>query len=121
MASSSVKEEVEDDAKDHPQSMLLAPIQQNPGDAIHPHEPMQGAALTEDRWWELFYDIYDSFLIAIAVVLLVKTSLCVYAYNKDKYSRGLSLDAVSRMTVYLIRFNEQVGVPGQCHIKANFP
>lgn len=73
-----------------------------------PQWPSQPGTLVEDPRWELMYDLYDSFLIVIAVVLLVKTSLCIYAFDLDKYNRAKFLDAVSPLTLKLIRFNEQV-------------
>ena len=72
--------------------------------------PSQPGTLVEDPRWELLYDLYDSFLVIIAIILILKTSLCIYAFNKDKAYTGKYLDAVSPLTLNLIQFNEQASI-----------
>lgn len=81
----------------------------NADDGRNPQQPpIDPSPLTEPFLWEVWYTSYDCGLVAIAVLLLLKTSLVIYAYNMDKYNRGLNLDAVSELTKALIRLNDQV-------------
>lgn len=87
-------------------------------DLIQPqpvHWPAQSGTLVNDPRWALMLDIYDSFLIVVAIVLLLKTSLCIYAWKKDRDYSGKELDSVSPLTTNLIKFNEQAsGVHQDC-------
>lgn len=107
-SSATVHEQAEDDSNGHLQPMLHGKPQLLPGASPTIQWESDPRHLREDPRWELFFDVYDSFLIVITLVLLAKTSLCVYAYNKDKWARGIYLDTVSMLTLNLIRFNEQV-------------
>lgn len=66
--------------------------------------------LEEERQYEILYDLYDTFLCLLAFMLIVKTSLVVYANSRDQYNRGLLVDQVSPLTLNLIQFNEQVSL-----------
>lgn len=78
------------------------------------HWPAQPGTLVNDPRWALMLDIYDSFLIVVATVLLLKTSLCIYAWRKDRNFSGKELDSVSLLTINLIKFNEQVSDEYHC-------
>lgn len=86
-----------------PQTHLAAP----PLPTSPAYWPAQPGTLVNDPRWTLMLDIYDSFLIVVATVLLLKTSLCIYAWRKDRVFSGKELDSVSPLTINLIKFNEQ--------------
>lgn len=89
----------------------LKPIlpQQAPAPLLHPEwHTAQPDSLGEEPFWEFFMTAYDLFLCFIAFVLLLKTSLVIYAWHKDKENYGYSLDNVSNLTLKLLSFNEQV-------------
>lgn len=69
--------------------------------------------LSEDPWWTIFYDAYDTFLCLLALTLMVKTSLVIYAWTIDKENHGPNLDKVSSLTKKLIAFNDQVSLNGK--------
>lgn len=107
-ATITVQEHPEDESNGQSQPMLHGQPQLLPGHSPTITFDSDPRHLAEDWKWELFFDVYDSFLVVITLVLLAKTSLCIYAWNRDKAARGLYLDTVSSMTLNLIRFNEQV-------------
>lgn len=72
--------------------------------------PVEPGSLVADRQYDIFMTVYDSFLCAIPLFLIAKTSLCIYAHNLDKYHSGYTIDAVSRLTIFLLNFNDQVSL-----------
>jgi hypothetical protein len=52
--------------------------------------------------------VFDIFLIAIPAVLIIKIILCLIAYGIDKWKRNISIETVSPLSVFLVKFNEQV-------------
>lgn len=113
----SIKEVGDDSANDDFQPMLneqRTAYTTLPPTTQWPHQP---ATLVEDPRWELLYDLYDIFLMIVAIILIIKTSLCIYAFSIDKMFRGKYLDGVSALTLKLIEFNEQVCVL-HCHLQS---
>lgn len=98
-AISTVEELNEDGSKSLPQDRPNGQTQQNLFEPRH---------LTEDQFWETLYDALDYGIVAITIALLVKTSLCIYAYYHDAPNRGLTLDAASLLSRGLIYLNGQV-------------
>lgn len=72
--------------------------------------PVEPAPLAADPTYDILMDIYDSFLCAIPLFLIAKTSLCIYAHHIDKENRGNYIDQVSRLTTFLLNFNDQVSL-----------
>lgn len=103
-----IQEHAEDEANAHLQPMLHGEPKLLPGHSPTITFDADPRHLAEDWKWELFFDIYDSFLLVITLVLLAKTSLCIFAWKHDRNAHGIYLDTVSAMTLNLIRFNEQV-------------
>jgi hypothetical protein len=52
---------------------------------------------------------FDAFLIAIPILLMVKIVLCMVASVIDRKHQDASIDAVSNLTIFLVKFNSQVG------------
>lgn len=102
-------QEISEDGRNDDVQPMLSEQRATHSDTLPPTQwPYQAGTLVEDPRWELLYDLYDSFLLIVAIVLILKTSLCIYAWNHDKMFRGKYLDAVSPLTLRLIEFNEQV-------------
>lgn len=64
--------------------------------------------LGEEPLWEFFFSLYDLFLCFIAFVLILKTSLVIFSWHKDRQNSGWRIDNVSPYTLKLLAFNEQV-------------
>lgn len=70
--------------------------------------PTEPQPLTKDQYYDWLSTAYDIFLCAIPVFLAVKTTLCIVAEHLDKSHRGYSIDQLTPLTGFLIKFNEQV-------------
>lgn len=70
-----------------------------------PTEPKPLTQSTEERG---LWAAYDGALIALPVLLMIKTGLCVYAYNRDKVYSGTSIDSASYMSSALVNLNSQL-------------
>lgn len=64
--------------------------------------------LRPDRTTRRLATAYDSFLIAIPVILIAKIVLCIVASRIDRWHQNVDLDAVSMLTISLVKFNGQV-------------
>lgn len=73
-----------------------------------PTPAIEPESLSHDSRSEVFYNVYDIFLCVLAVALLVKTTLVIFAWEKDRIWRGAELDRVSHMTKSLIELNDEV-------------
>ena len=54
---------------------------------------------------QLFDLLFDALLIGLPVLLLAKTALVVYCWNRDKDNTGPLLDQASPLTKVMIEFN----------------
>jgi hypothetical protein len=70
--------------------------------------PSEPKPLLEDRLTFLFNMAYDSVLLYIPILLLVKTVFVIRAAKIDAGKSGLAGDPVSNYTLYLIPVNTQV-------------
>jgi hypothetical protein len=70
-----------------------------------PAEPHPLAPEPKDERWLLAYDIA---LCVIPFALMAKAILCIVASVIDRVHSGYAIDEVSNLTLYLIKFNQQV-------------
>lgn len=81
------------------------------GQAVTPGQwPIEPGSLAADRHYDILMNVYDTFLCAIPLFLIAKTSLCIFAHQLDIENRGLMVDRVSSLTIFLLRFNDQVSL-----------
>jgi hypothetical protein len=64
--------------------------------------------LQADAKAEYLASAYDGFLIAIPVVLITKTILCIVASRLDRWHQNVEIGAVTHLTIFLVGFNGQV-------------
>lgn len=76
--------------------------------ARRPGPEIEPDTLTKDTKSKVFHTVFDIFLCVLAASLLVKTTLVIFAWMKDRVWRGADLDKVSRMTLNLIDLNDEV-------------
>lgn len=67
--------------------------------------PQEPETIQNEPKIEVALTLLDVALMVLPVVLIVKTSLCIYSWHKDKYNTGTFIAEASDMSQYLIRFN----------------
>jgi hypothetical protein len=68
----------------------------------------QPKELLPDSKSERLLRAFDYFLISIPVVLIAKVILVIVASKIDESNQNVDIDAVSHLTLFLIKFNSQV-------------
>ncbi|KAJ9657144.1 hypothetical protein H2198_004502 [Neophaeococcomyces mojaviensis] len=93
----------------------LKDIEDTSGHPVHPEThpaiqawPTQPKPLSLTRNEQVLWTAFDIVLVALPVLLIIKTGLCIYAYNTDKGFTGVDIDSVSLLTQGLIALNAQL-------------
>ncbi|KAK5050769.1 hypothetical protein LTR84_003328 [Exophiala bonariae] len=70
--------------------------------------PQEPVALVPDKNSSLLLNLFDAVLLFVPFVLFAKVGLVIGAWYIDRNHRGVDLDLVSKLTLFLLEFNDQM-------------
>ena len=73
-----------------------------------PPWPQEPVPLVPDKTSSLLLNLFDAVLLFVPFILFTKIGLVIAAWYIDRKHRGVDLDLVSQLTLFLLEFNDQM-------------